>query len=106
MLLHLLGDAVGRRQDVVIVDEGAAAELSLQVHQSSLHSTRQPIEVDKHLAAGAYADWVKCTRKRGIYLQYKQQAYSLGGCVNLTMKGYSWRLASCPLTMYGRAGAE
>ena len=59
MLLHLLGDAVGRRQDVVIVDEGAAAELSLQVHQSSLHTTRQR-------AAGACADWVKCTRKRGI----------------------------------------
>ena len=66
MLLHLLGDAVGRRQDVVIVDEGAAAELSLQVHQSSLHTTRQPIEVDKHRAAGECADWVKCTRIIGI----------------------------------------
>ena len=63
MLLHLLGDAVGRRQDVVIVDEGAAAELSLQVHQSSLHTTRQPIEVDKPIAAGACVDWVKCNRK-------------------------------------------
>ncbi len=40
MSKYVLGDAVGGGEDVIVVDERAAAELAVAVHQSSLETNR------------------------------------------------------------------